>query len=205
LTARLEQAQKAIEDVRIARANYDNEVNHRRQVFDALPRLAAGILRLLEASGAAPEKLNDARSFVHILTGKSPERAPLPSEAVQEQGGRFRRSVLQLAYVSRADSFSHLVQSVQTEPLYGANEKALSLAGLGEKVEELNRLNERVSEAALALSNARIRRNELMYTNPDSLLYTARAVKKYVRGVYGPRSERYAQIKSMVVTKPPKR
>jgi hypothetical protein len=53
----------ALNRVISAKSFYDNEVNLRRQTFDQLPRLASSIMRTLEASGASPETLDDARAY----------------------------------------------------------------------------------------------------------------------------------------------
>jgi len=55
LTSQLEETRQAIEHIKVAKSNYDNEVNYRKQVFNGLPRLASSILRTLEACRATPE------------------------------------------------------------------------------------------------------------------------------------------------------
>lgn len=203
LVQQLNQVQSAMENVKIAKAEYDNEVNQRKQAFDKLPRLLSGILRTLEASGAKPEKLEDARSFVHQITGASPKnREPLPAEKPETPAAhRFR---LQLAYVSKADAFSKLVKAVMSEPLYQPREKTFNPTGLEAKVTELNQLNRQVADARGRWSKVLIERNRAMYKDDGSLTESARAVKKYVRALYGHDSEEYAQVKVLDFTKPTK-
>lgn len=203
LVTQLKEARQALEQVIVAKTFYDNAVNERMQVFGQLPRLAASVLRTLEASGAAPEKVEDARSFVHQITGYS-SMSRVPVLAENEQEATASRSTLQLAYVSRADSFTKLVEAVSTEPLYQSNEKHLSIAGLTETLNVLHQLNQRVSAARVVWSNARIGRNQIMYLLPQSLWQTIRAVRKYVRAIFGHDSEQYAQIKNLGFTKPGK-
>ena len=201
ITAQLEEVRQAMGQVTTAKTNFDNEVNHRKQVFDQLPRLASSILRTLEASGAAAEKLDDARTFVHQITGMAPKsRAPIPSG--EAQPAIVKRGRLQLAYVSKADSFSKLVKAVETEPLYIANESTLNIAGLSDKISELNEVNQQVATARMLWSNSLIGRNEVMYRQSMSLYQAARAVRKYVRAIFGYDSEQYAQIKNLTFVKP---
>ena len=61
LIAQRQQVNSTLANTISAKTLYDNQVNQRRQVFDQLPKLVASILRTLEASGASPEKVNDAR------------------------------------------------------------------------------------------------------------------------------------------------
>jgi hypothetical protein len=201
LVNKLNEAQAAIEHVKVAKTAFDNEVNQRRQVFDQLPRLVSSILRTLEASGAKPEKLDDARAFAHQLIGSSPKnRQPLPVEKIDKPA--VQRSRLQLAFVSKADSFSKLVKAVISEPLYQPREMNLNQAGLEEKVRELNQLNQQVADARTRWSQSLIGRNKVMYKQDVSMISTAKAVKKYTRAIYGHDSQEYALVKSLIFIKP---
>ncbi len=202
LISQLDEARQAVEDVSVAKATYDNAVNQRKQVFDHVQRLASSVLFTLEANGASPEKLDDARLFFRQINGTSPRsRKPVPSDAQKEIS---RRSGARWSYVSRADSFSKLVQAVLTEPLYAANEVELSVGGLTEKERELNDLIEAANAAHQSWSQSRIDRNYKLYQKSNSLYHTARAVKKYVRALYGLNSGEYAQFKGIEFTKPKK-
>jgi hypothetical protein len=212
LTDQFKGAQRAIDEVIMAKTRYDNEVNLRKQVFDELPRLTSRIMRTLEATGAKPEKLDDALGFMNQILGRSPRNRPpaspagrpVPSEQPAALEVRPERSKLQLAYVSKAHAFSSLVEAVLSEPTYEANEAELSREGLAAKADELHRLNAQVTEARIAWSNSLVHRNKVLYTDPDAVVITARRVKKYVRALYGFGSEEYAQVKGIVFTKPAK-
>ncbi|MEO7990165.1 MAG: hypothetical protein ABI663_11520 [Chryseolinea sp.] len=199
LVNQLNETQSAIELVKVAKTNFDNQANQRRQKFDALPSLASSILRTLEASGAKPEKLKDARMFMHQLIGSSPQNRP-PISSDKEAKPKVQRSQLQLAYVSKADTFSKLVKAVSSEPLYQPNEKNFGPIGLEEKIEELNQANREAADARALWSKAIIERNTVMYTKEVSLIKTAYAVKKYVRAIFGPNSEQYTLLKTLVFT-----
>lgn len=197
------ETQSAMEQVKVAKAEYDNQVNLRKQTFDQLPRLVSSVLRTLEASGAKPEKLEDARSFAHQLLGSSPKnRAPIPSDEANPvaKKAKVQRSVLQLAYVSKADSFSRLVKAVSSEPMYSANESTLSTEGLSARLQELNQVNRQVADARARWSKAIIERNSVMYGPDVSMIKTAQATKKYVRAIFGHDSEQYALVKSLSFT-----
>ncbi len=209
LIAQRQQVNSTIANTISAKTLYDNQVNQRKQAFGQLPKLVASILRTLEASGASPEKLNDARAFAHQILGiKSKSRAPISAAAAIAQPTEAPKgkshSTLQLAFTSKADAFAKLVNAIVTEPLYLANEPELSKSGLNDRLNELIALNQQVSEARVAWSNVRIDRNQTMYGQSMSMYDTGRAVKKYVRAIFGPNSEQYAQIKNLVFTKPQK-
>ena len=205
LVTQLIETQLAIEQVKIAKTNFDNEVNHRKQTFDQLPHLVSSILRTLEASGAKPEKVVDARTFAHQLIGSSPKsRAPIPSNDTLAKP-TTQRSGLQLAFVSKADAFSKLVKAVSTEPLYQPRETIFAKAGLEEKVGQLDQLNRKVANARALWSKAIIERNAVMYRSDVSMIKTAQAVKKYVRAIFGPSSAEYALLKSLDFNLPTKK
>jgi hypothetical protein len=199
----------ALNSVISAKTLFDNAVNQRKQVFDQLTRVIASVMRLLEASGASTEKLEDARAYVHQIKGyvvrvrpavPSPEAQAL-DPAIQVPG----RARLQTSYASKADWFARLVDAVATEPMYQANEQQLSVAGLTEMLSQLKAQNQLVSAARVAWSNAMISRNKVLYERDHSLYTTAVAVKKYVRAIFGHDSEQYAQVKTLSLTKPHKR
>jgi hypothetical protein len=197
----MESLSKVIE----TKTEYDNSVNHRKQLFDQLPRLVASTMRTLEACGAAEEKLDDARASARQILGfttrKKSTALPVASNQQAEQPRAKGHSVLQLAYASKAESFARLVNSVSTESLYLTNETNLSVAGLTTKLNELNMANRNVSTTRVAWSNSRIERNEVMYHQTESMYNTGRALKKYVRAIFGPASEEYSQIKNISITK----
>ncbi|HOX83361.1 MAG TPA: hypothetical protein PLJ60_19650 [Chryseolinea sp.] len=203
LLIHLNKTQEAIEQVRIVKNNLDNLVNHRKQAFNDLPALISSILRTLEASGAKPEKLKNARMFVHQLIGSSPRnRAPIPSG--NDSKPEVQHAKLQLAFVSRVDAFSMLVKAVSSEPLYQWNERDFNPTELEEKIHALNNLNKDVEDARALWRKALIERNEVMYNKEVSMTKTAWAVKKYVRAIFGLHSEHYILLKRLVFTMPTK-
>jgi DNA-binding protein H-NS len=200
MSNQLEEVRQALEQVKAVRTAYDNQVNRRKQKFDQLPRLVSSVMRTLEASGASPEKLDDARQFVRMISGRaSANRPPVPSEQALEV--KVRRSTFQLAYVNKADSFSRLVQAVSTEPLYQPLEPELSPDGLLAMWQELTQLNSQVVQARNEWQKSCIARNFVMYKKPMSMTKTGNAVKKYVRAIYGLDSEQYEQVKSLKFVK----
>jgi hypothetical protein len=206
LIAQRQKVNSSIANTISAKSLYDNQVNQRKQAFDQLPKLVSSIMRTLEASGASPEKLNDARAFAHKITGFKSSRAPITAATDSTQTtdipkGKLR-STLQLAYVSKADAFAKLVNAVATEPLYMSNEATLRVSGINDKLNELTTLNQQVSEGHVKWSNIRIERNETMYGQSMSMYKTGRAVKKYVRAIFGLKSEQYEQIKNLSFNKP---
>jgi hypothetical protein len=207
MTTKLREAQKALEDAKIARSNLNNESNHREIAFDAIPKLASSILFTLASSGASEQSVNDARVYLRQIAGRRmKDRKPVgsamaaPSEVPAETIAKDTR-VPQTDYVSKADHFAKLVQLVSAEPGYQPNETFLRMNGLNDTLSKLQKLNTTVAQAQVDWSNKKIARNKLLYED-GSLLETARLVKKYVRGAFGLQSAEYQQISKLDFTKP---
>lgn len=202
LVAQEHEVKKALEAVLITKSRFDTVVNTRKQVFTRLRRLTSSILRTLEASGVSAERLQDVRGFARHITGSLPKHsAAVPSAEVKAVK---RHSILQMAYVSQADAFAKVVEAVSTEPLYLTHEQHLSVAGLRQKMEELNALNQEVVEARGQWSRARIHRNALLYGKEESVYESMRAVRRYVNALFGLHSEEYALVKHLIMIKPRK-
>ncbi len=201
LQVQMEAVRQVLEKVKETKVHFDNEVNARRQVFDQLPAHAARVMRTLEASGASAEKLADARGIIRELMGRMPGKTILKKMDEASAESSVKRSRFQLAFVSKADWFEKLVETVGTEPRYLSFDADLSVEGLKNKVAELHRLNHRVTDARVPWSNARVLRDELMWGKDDSIVEIARAIKRYLRGSFGYNSPQYEQVKGILITK----
>ena len=195
LKARLNDVQRVLQNAIVAKTALENASIERRQGFAQLSTLIGSILRGLEASGASAETVATARLALNRL--RSRPQAPEGEQATP----RKRVSQLQLAYVSKAAAFAKLVESVAAEPLYVMQEPHLAKEGLRAELARLQLLNQRVVTATREWNNARIERNRVLYHDPLSIVHLGRAVKRYVGAVFGPASETYRPLKSLVFTK----
>ncbi|MEP2670428.1 MAG: hypothetical protein ABJH04_15605 [Cyclobacteriaceae bacterium] len=200
LSVLLVNARQALASVKANKTEYNFMTNDREELFRNMPRLAASVILTLAASGAKEETLDDARVFFRLMTGRR-AKARIPLASTEEEKEK-RSKFAQLSYISKADHFARLVQTISVAPNYTANEPELSVAGLKSILKKMNSLNSGVAKVEVALSNARISRNELLYTSDTAIYNTAASVKKYVRAIFGLNSEQYRQIKSLRFTKP---
>lgn len=201
LNVLLVNARQTLTNVREKKTEYDRVTNEREVFFRELPRLAASVILTLDASGVKAETLHDARGFFRRLMGK---RATVKALRADTEGEELRKGprVAQLSYESKTDHFARLVQLVAANPNYMANEPELMVPGLKATVKKMHKLNSEVAQAKVALSRARIERNEQLYTSDQAIYQVGRAAKKYLRAIFGPNSEEFNQVKSVVFTKP---
>lgn len=197
LQVQLEAVRQVLDKVKETKVHFENEVNVRRQVFDQVPEIASRVMSILEASGVSAEKLADARMVIREIEGRRVYVKPTLKKEAAPDPTTVKRSRFQLAYASKADWFEMLVQTIAMEPRYQPNEQELSVEALNIKVEELHSLNQRVTEARVSWSNARVQRDELMQGNEQSVVMIGRAIKRYLRGLYGYGSPQYEQVKGI--------
>jgi hypothetical protein len=83
------------------------------------------------------------------------------------------------------------------QPLYAPNEAALCATGLQEKLDSLEALNQAVIDANTKWSNARIKRDKILFDPVTGTTQIAADVKAYVSGIFGSTSQQFKQIKGI--------
>ena len=200
LQAQLEAVRQVLEEVKVTKVHFNDEVNARKQAFDDLPKLAASVIRALKAFGASEEKMADARQYFRNIIGRRVPARPIEKAGEAVEPVPARRSQMQLAYVNKADWFEQLVQTASTQPGYQPNEPELSIEGLNSRVKELHACNQHVLEAKQQWRNALMKRNKLMLDKEESVMMTSRAVKDYLGAIFGFMSPEYEQVKGIVIS-----
>jgi hypothetical protein len=199
LQAQLVAVSQALEEVKVTKVHFNNEVNARRQAFHELPKLAASVIRTLKSFGASEEMMADARLYFRNLTGKKSTAKPIIKTGEAVEPIPAKRSQMQLAYSNKADWFALLVQTASTYPGYQPNEPELSIKGLKSKVVELQAFNKRVDDARVNWRNANMKRDKLMMGKNESVMMTSRAVKDYLGAIFGFNSPEYDQVKGIII------
>ncbi len=194
-------ANQVMDDVIVAKAEYDIATNNREQAFAQLGKLGTRIFGILKAGGASPLQLKDAQTLVNKLRGSKGYRPAIPSQGSEPVTVK-RRALGGRDYPSRVNLFASLLEIVMSEPTYKPNESYLSVAGLQGVLDNLRKLNDQAVAAKVALREARRNRNTLLYVGEESLVYTAQAVKQYVKAIYGFTSQQRTEVFRIGFTKP---
>jgi hypothetical protein len=202
LTTLLNNAQLVFAEEQEARTAYERATNSREVMFREAPKLASRIYSTLRYSGAHPLTIEDARVSVRKLRGDRAVKPKPPLEAKpaaeNPSAGRARGQ----DYFSMMAHFEKLVETVSAESLYATNETELTMEGLQQKRNELQRLNTAVMEAVVRLDNARAKLRSVLYTDDASVVNTAMAAKFYLRSLFGYRSEQFANVSKLSFSKP---
>ena len=95
-----------------------------------------------------------------------------------------------------------MIDLVSSVPSYAPNEADLRIASLTTFRDGLQTANTNVINAEVAYSNARISRDNLLYSKDFGLVDVAMDVKNYVKSIFGATSPQYKQISGIKFTKP---
>jgi hypothetical protein len=205
LSDMLKQAREKIQQVSVAKTNYEIAQNNRELAFAELRALASRILAELKSSGIQETTVDDAATMVRKIRGyhltKKPTAA-IPSEARETSDKPVinrSRSGKKFGYITV--DFEKLLQTLIAEPEYQPANPELQVSTLQEKLEALRSVNTTAVSASSSWSLARMARNDFFYVGRNSLHSTAMAVKQQVKATFGSRSEATALVSKIRFTK----
>lgn len=189
-------AQTALTKVTNTNTIFNNSTNARMLAFDILKPLSTRIINALEVSDADAEKIKDARALVRKIHGKralSSKVQPVDPDTPAP----VSISASQQSYDQLIQHLTNLVEIIKTEPSYAPNETDLQITALDAVLTQFKTLNTDVLSTHTNVTNERIARNKVLYTNPDSVIKIAALVKKYVKAAYNAASPEFEQVNAI--------
>ena len=202
LNTLLTSAQTELSNVTTAKNIFDTVTGDRQIAFEPLKPLATKIYNSLSVTDATDQTLADAKTINNKLQGK---RAKTVTENPTPENGNPPNntvSVSRQSYDSLTENFSSLIDLVSSVPSYAPNEADLSIASLTTFRDGLQTANTNVINAEVAYSNARISRDNLLYSKDFGLVDVAMDVKNYVKSIFGATSPQYKQVSGIKFTNP---
>ena len=190
MTSLLTSAQVSLKAVDTAKSNLILAINARQRVFSTLPGFGTRILNALKASDASPQLIADIRLYRDKFraprrSGQTVPAKPEDSSKAQPNPGDSSRGPLsQLDYDTKIRNFGTMIEMLKGESAYKPNEAELTIAGLTTMLTSLRQTHKAVADAELAISNARLVRNKLVYGD-NGIYGTIKRVKTYVLSVFG--------------------
>ena len=183
LATLLQQAQKSLEAVTVARQHYQLAVIARHESYAGIYKLASRVVRALKSSESSEEIVAAAQALLKQLRNKS-------KPAVEAVDGVVKKTIstANLDFVSLADTIASLVLLLQKLPSYAPNEPDLKVNALKNVLADLRSKSAAVATTTNALANARIHRNKVL-TGKNGMFETGADVKEYIRSVFGVSSE----------------
>jgi hypothetical protein len=188
MEALLQLAQEKQKVVTVTRTAYALAVNDRIEAFARIPKLAAQVSRIACASGLSPEDRREVKMIQSKFYPKGKKTATsgtVPGDDNSTQ--QASRSTSSQDMLSVIERFEALIQLVEGLPGYAPTEVEFTVNGLKACLADLRYKNKAVSTAAIALSNARIARDQVL-EGLDGVIQTTRDAVNYIRGKFGVRS-----------------
>ena len=185
-------ANNALTDVVTKNTAYNNAVNARIIAFEDLKALSTRIINAFQATDATPEKIADAKGFNRKIQGKRATKTEIQVDPNTPAPKTI--SSAHLSYDQLIQHFAGLISVLQSEPSYAPNENDLKMATLTAKQADMTAKNTALATAFTAISNSRIARDKVLYKETTGLVDTAKAVKQYIKSIFGASSAEYAQV-----------
>jgi hypothetical protein len=201
LHALLDKGRVALDQSEAGRVAYNNTLNARMPLYKSLQPRCTQVVSALAACGIADEVVKDAQGILRKLRGKRApgKRSEPPTGGEQPAGGTH--SVSQQSYVQQAEHLAKLIELLLAEPLYKPNEAHLKTPVLQQLLQQLRTINAGVAQAYVAWSNARLKRNVVLYQQDTGLVPVALEVKQYIKSVFGAASPQYRQVQGLQFTR----
>lgn len=194
LNSLLGTAKAAINDCNMAEANWKKAVKARELAFEPLSKLMTRVSNALKASGSSSQIDETAMSLFRKLQGRraTPKMTSEEKQAAEAEGKTVKESSSsQMSFDSRLDNFDKLIKLLASIPEYAPNEPELSVDGLTALYNELSSKNLEVVTAEAPLTNARIARDQALYTPLTGVIDISLDVKSYLKSVFGATSPQY--------------
>ena len=193
-------AQTELANVATAKNTFDTVTGNRQLAFEPLKSLATKIFNYLSVTDASAQTIEDAKTINNKLQGRRAKTITEPTPPGENGDGQNTVSVSRQSYDMLTENFSAYIDLVSSVPSYTPNETELTPVSLTTYLGELQTANTDVINAEVAYSNARISRNNVLYSDNTGLVNVALDVKKYVKAIFGATSPQYKQISGIKFT-----
>lgn len=190
-------SQAAASDVAANTAPHKVAVNERQTEFEDLPRRVGNSFRMVKASGADKKIQDDLMTSRRKLSGQRKSKAIKDDPNTPKDEAAAIHSASQLSYENQLANFQNYVALLATIPLYTPNEDELKLSSMQGLATNLKAKNDGVSAAFVPLSQARGKRDQLLYLKDDCVVNTALLAKAYVSAAFGSQSQLNKAIKGL--------
>ncbi len=205
LQALLTASKESLNAVNIAQATYSNAVAARKVAFEPFSKLITRVMNSLKASGASTQVVQSARTIVRKLQGRraSAKITEEEKKALEAEGKEVNQiSASQMSFDNRIENFDRLIMLLSSIPLYNPNEAELKVETLKALHNQLKEKNTEVILPIVQLSNSRIARNKILYSENTGLVDVALDSKTYIKSIFGATSPQYKQISKLRFIRP---
>jgi phosphotransferase system HPr-like phosphotransfer protein len=161
--------------------------------FNEMKLLATRSINIFESTEASKSAIKKARGYIKKIGGnhkkikKLDNGLPDPKSVSQSQRG----------FVNLVSHFKKLIEVYSADGHYVTNEDIMKLTSLTTMAANLIQANDDVDESNAVTITKRLARNYALYVEKTGVIDISLACKKYVRGLFGPKSPEAKSIVSV--------
>jgi seryl-tRNA synthetase len=197
-------AKEALSNVNSLLPAYKEARGQREAAFEPLSELITKIVNSAKASEISKQANADIKTIARKLQGKraTPKKQEVAIDPAN-QGEETAKSISssQMSFDQRIENFEKLIQLLASLPNYAPNETELTVSELNNLLIKLRTKNTETINSYIPLSNSRINRDTLLYSERSGLVDIAGDVKSYIKSVFGAKSPQYKQVSGIKFTK----
>jgi hypothetical protein len=190
-------SQAGVADLGAKSAPYKVAVNECQTEFEALPGVMSSSRNMAKASGADRKTQDDLETYVRKVIGTRKSKKVKDDPNTPENEVAANHSDSQLSRENQLGNFETYTALLENITSYQPNEEELKVSSLQTRANRLRAKHEAVSATFVPLSQARGKRDQLLYLNADCVVNTALLVKAYVKAAFGTQSQLYKSIKGL--------
>ena len=187
----------AILAVNNAMPTYSRATIERDSAFGPLGPLVTRSLNALRASSSSEQTDEAASAIVRKIRGNRTTAKAAAATDVKVA----TVSTSQQSYDSVIDNYERYIQYIAATPEYAPNEEDIKLPVLKALAVDLRAKNTACNNAKVAIDNARMARNRVLYTPLTGLVDVALDAKTYIKSLFGSTSPEYKQVAKIDFTK----
>lgn len=207
-------ADAAVKSVDAARGQYVQAIKPRQANFHGLGSLCTRIVKslnllridagVIEAIKGVNRKIQGQKKsgskfsndvFEDVVNVNTENGETTVAPVVDTESSKISSS--QLSYDSKLANFRRMIELLSAEPKYIPNEKQLQIVSLNDYYNQLENANITAFSTGLQLINARAKRNDILYNNPNNLYRIALDIKDYLLSAIGSNSPIYKQARKL--------
>lgn len=196
LNAALASAQAMIDGVTTGLIGWKVKVNDRESEFQGIGKFMTRLSASYASCGAAPNAIDDMKGFARKVAGARKGKIEIDDPNTPEDEAAHN-SVSQRSYTQVVEHFDNAIELCMNTPQFTPNEAELTVVAMQAKSAAMKAANTAVTNSVTTLSNNRLDRNSVLYTDAISLYELAKLVKLYVKSLYGADSPQYKQISGL--------
>ncbi|TCN65650.1 hypothetical protein [Acetobacteroides hydrogenigenes] len=176
---------------------YSRATIERDNAFAPLGQLVTRSLNSLRASSSSEQTDEAASAIVRKIRGNRTTAKTAAATDVKVA----TVSTSQQSYDSVIDNYERYIQYIAATPEYAPNEDDIKLPVLKALAVDLRAKNTACNNAKVAIDNARMARNRVLYTPLTGLVDVALDAKTYIKSLFGSTSPEYKQVAKIDFTK----